>query len=123
MISRALLTLLLAALVPSAEAYVRARTSGGILLFRTDNQSIVFLMNDQTAAGMTNADGEVLITADSDPFAALQAALNSWDAVSSADVAFVPLATTTLVNDPQLELLPPATPETERHVCSRLSRP
>ncbi len=100
MTSRTLLTLLLVSVVPSAEAYVRARTSGGNLLFRTDNQNIVYLMNDQTAAGMTNADAEVLISADSDPFAALQAALNSWDAVSSADVGFAPLATTTLVNDP-----------------------
>ena len=100
MIPRAILTLLLAALIPSAEAYVRARTSGENLLFRTDNQNIVYLMNDQTAAGMTNADAEVLISADSDPFAALQAALNSWDAVSSADVAFAPLSTTPLVNDP-----------------------
>ena len=99
MTSRALLTLLLTVVVPSAEAYVRARTAGGNLLFRTDNQNIVFLMNDQTAAGMTNADGEVLITADSNPFAALQASLAAWDAVSSADVAFAPLATTTLVND------------------------
>ena len=99
MTSRALLTLLLAALVPSAEAYVRARTSGGNLLFRTDNANITYLTNDQTAAGMTNADGEVLITADSDPFAALQASLGNWDAVSSADVNFAPLATTTLVND------------------------
>ena len=99
MTSRALLTLLLTVVVPSAEAYVRARTSGGNLLFRTDNQNIVFLMNHQTAAGMTNADGEVLITADSDPFAALQGSLAAWDAVSSADVNFAPLATTTLVNN------------------------
>ncbi len=102
MTSRALLTLLLTVVVPSAEAYVRARTPGGNLLFRTDNQNIVYLMNDQTAAGMTNADGEVLITADSDPFAALQGSLAAWDAVSSADVAFAPLATTPLVNDPPL---------------------
>ena len=99
MTSRALLTLLLAVAVPSAEAYVRARTSGGNLLFRTDNTNIIYLVNDQTVAGMTNADGEVLITADSDPFAALQGSLAAWDAVSSADVAFAPLATTTLVND------------------------
>ena len=99
MTSRALLTLLLAVAVPSAEAYVRARTSGGSLLFRTDNQNIVFLVNDQTVAGMTNADGEVLITADSDPLAALQGSLAAWDAVSSADVNFALLATTTLVND------------------------
>ena len=100
MTSRALLTLLLAVAVPSAEAYVRVRTAGGTFLFRTDNQNIVYLMNDQRAAGMTNADGEVLITADSDPFAALQASLAAWDAVSSADVNFAPLTTTTLVNDP-----------------------
>ena len=100
MTSRALLTLLLVALVPSADAYVRARTSGGDFLFRIDNQNIVYLMNDQTAAGMTNADGEVLITVDSDPLAALRGSLAAWDAVSSADVNFAPLTTTTLVNDP-----------------------
>ena len=100
MTSRALLALLLAALVPSAEAYVRARTQGGNLLFRTDNRNIVYLMNDQTAGGMTNADGEVLITADSDPFAALQGSLAAWDVVSSADVNFAPLATTSLANAP-----------------------
>ena len=100
MTSRALLTLLLVAFVPSAEAYVRARTPGGTPLFRTDNQNITYLMNDQTAAGMTNADGEVLITADSNPFAALQGSLAAWDAVSSADVNFAPLTTTNLANDP-----------------------
>ena len=99
MTSRALLTLLLVAVVPSAEAYVRSRTARGNFLFRTDNQNIVYLMNDQTAAGMTNADGEVLITADSDLFAALQGSLAAWDAVSSADVTFAPLARTPLVND------------------------
>lgn len=99
LISRILFTLFFLFSAPFAEAYVRARTSEGNFLFRTDNQNIVCLMNNQTAAGMSNANGEVLITPDSDPFTALQGALNSWSAVSSADLNFAPLATTALVND------------------------
>ena len=50
----------------SAQAYVRALTSSGNPLRRTDQSNIQFLIHDQAAAGLTNADGEPWITAGSD---------------------------------------------------------
>ena len=46
-----------------------------------------------------NADGNVIITADSDPMKALQAAATSWSSVPTAAVSFLPLQTTSAVND------------------------
>ena len=72
----------------SAQAYVRILTSGGNPLRRTDQANIQFLIHDQAAAGLTNADGETWITAGSDPRAALSAALDNWDRVADADLRF-----------------------------------
>ena len=46
-----------------------------------------------------NADGDVWITADSDPVGALQAAVASWAAVTTAELSFAPVGTTTLLAD------------------------
>ena len=47
-----------------------------------------------------NADGSVEITADSDPMTALQAAAASWNNLPASTVNFLPLQTTSAVNDP-----------------------
>ena len=57
-------------------------------LHRTDAAGIQYLVNQSTAAGMTNADGNVIITADSDPTKALQAAATAWSSVPTAAVNF-----------------------------------
>ena len=72
----------------SAQAYVRILTSDGNPLRRTDQSNIQFLIHDQAAAGLTNADGETWITVGSDPRAALSAALDNWDRVADADLRF-----------------------------------
>ena len=72
----------------SAQAYVRILTSSGKPLRRTDQSNIQFLIHDQAAAGLTNADGEPWITAGSDPRAAINAALGNWQRISQADLQF-----------------------------------
>ena len=80
--------------------YVRSTFEGAPLL-RTDSNNIQFLINDQVAAGMTNAQGATWITADSDPIAALRASVRHWDDVSTAAVTFAPLASTPIGHDPE----------------------
>src|SRR6266436_6094024 len=80
-------------------AYTPWTTSNGVPLHRADATSIQYLVNQSTAAGMKNADGNVVLTADSDPMKALQAAATAWSSVSTAAVSFLPLQTTSAVND------------------------
>jgi predicted Zn-dependent protease len=80
-------------------AYTLWTTSNGAPLHRTDAASIQYLVNKSTAAGMINADGNVVITADSDPMKALQAAATAWSSIPTAAVNFLPLQTTSAVND------------------------
>jgi Matrixin len=80
-------------------AYTPWTTSAGIPLHRTDAASVQYLVNQSTAAGMKNADGDVIITPDSDPMKALQSAAIAWSSVSTAAVSFLPLQTTSAVND------------------------
>ncbi len=54
--------------------WVQSKTSVGAGIHRVDNQDIRFLLNEQAVAGLQNADGETLITGDSDPWAALRSA-------------------------------------------------
>ena len=80
-------------------AYTPWTTSTGAPLHRTDAASVQYLVNQSTAAGMTNADGNVIITADSDPMKALQGAALAWSSIPTAAVSFLPLQTTSAVND------------------------
>jgi hypothetical protein len=80
-------------------AYTPWTTSNGVPLHRADAASIQYLVNQSTAAGLKNADGAVVITADSDPMKALQAAATAWSSIPTAAVSFLPLQTTSAVND------------------------
>src|SRR6267142_4822278 len=80
-------------------AYTPWTTSNGVPLHRTDAAGIQYLVNQYTAAGMKSADGGVIITADSDPMQALQAAATAWSSIATAAVSFLPLQTTSAVND------------------------
>ena len=88
----------------AAEAYVQATTEGfqtGNGRHRTDTANIQFLVNDQTAAGLANRDGAPIISAGSDPMAALQAAASRWDNAPDSGLTFAPLTTTGLGIDGQ----------------------
>ncbi len=95
-----LLSLLLAASASSLQAHVRSVVQdGGNPLRRTDSANIQFRVNDQTQAGMMNTGGQPIITAGSDPMAALQASADRWSAVSSATIHFAQLQTSPLGYD------------------------
>ena len=92
---------LAAAFLPTiAAAYTFRTTDAGVPLRRTDAAAIQYQVNQSTTAGMTNADGNVQITADSDPMAALQSAASSWTNLPTSAVNFLPLQSTALENDP-----------------------
>jgi hypothetical protein len=91
----------LAATLPLvAGAYTLRTTPTGIPLRATDATNLQFLVNQSTAAGLMNADGNVVITADSDPMTALQAAAGAWNNLPASTVSFLPPQTTSAVNDP-----------------------
>lgn len=79
-----------------ASAFIRNRTSAGIPTRRSDFAGIRFLVNNQTAPGLTNASGGVIITSDSDPLGALQAAMDAWTNVPTSNVVFAALTATPL---------------------------
>ncbi len=101
---RALVAAMLLVAFTPAYAYLRGSASGtlgGPPLYRSDAAEIRFLVNDQTAAGMRNAEGRLIITPDSDPMAALRAALRAWSDLPSSTVHFAPLETTPLAHQPR----------------------
>jgi len=83
----------------TASAYVRFRTANGSPFHRNDYAQVSVRINDAVRAGMTNSSGAVMITADSDPIGAFQAALKSWSSVSGSAVNFAPLGPTSRGND------------------------
>lgn len=86
---------LLVACAP-APAFIRSRSSAGLPTRRTDFGGIRFVVNDRTAPGLVNNSGGVIITADSDPLAALQAAMDNWTNIPTSSVVFAALATTAI---------------------------
>ena len=84
---------------PTGGAYVR-RTVNGAALRRPDFANVQFLVNGGAVAGRANAQGQPIITADSDPVGALRAALAAWNAIPTSAARFAPLGTTTAGNNP-----------------------
>jgi uncharacterized protein (TIGR03437 family) len=82
-----------------ARAYERFQTPDGGSYYRTDYAGITIRVNQRVAPGMINSQGETMITADSDPSPAFQAALVTWSSVPGSAVRFLPLRTTNAVND------------------------
>jgi len=84
--------------------YVRQQVSGTTTpLVRVDNTGIRFYLNQQIAPGMqSSASGSTVtvITSDSNPQQAVHNALASWNAVSAANIQFLPVALTPNVIDP-----------------------
>ncbi len=84
---------------PTGSAYVR-RTVNGAAIRRADFANVQFLVNGGAVAGRTNAQGQPIITADSDPVGALRAALSAWNAIPTSVARFAPLGTTAAGNNP-----------------------
>ncbi len=94
------LTIFLGAATSPLGAHIRSIVqSTEAPLQRTDANNIQFRVNEQTQAGMLNTGGQPIITAGSNPMAALQASADRWSAVSSAMISFAQLQTTPLSND------------------------
>ena len=94
------LAALSAALASCALAYVRTSVASGAPMIRPDFANVQFFLNQNIVAGMTNSDGKVMITPDSDVNGALQAAMNTWNAVTTSAARFLPAQPTTLLNSP-----------------------
>ena len=75
---------------PRASGFVHSRTSNGQPLRRSDFAAVRYLINEQTAPGLTNSSGSVTITSDSDPISALQAAMDTWTNVETSNLTFAP---------------------------------
>ena len=93
------------ALVLSATglAYIRQQVSGTTTpLVRVDNTAIQFGLNQQIVPGyQSSASGNTVtvITADSNPQQAVHAALATWNAVTTANIKFLPLILSPAVID------------------------
>ena len=82
-------------------AYVRQQVSGTTtVLSRVDNTGIQYYLNQQIAAGLqSSASGNnvTVITAGSNPQQAIHSAAATWNAVSTANINFLPIALTASV--------------------------
>src|SRR5579863_4196490 len=77
-------------------------------LFRADNSAIQFLLNANVVPGLqSSASGKsvTVISAGSDPQAAARAALAAWNAVTTANVKFLPLQSTALGINPSDDMM------------------
>src|SRR4051812_32828892 len=91
--------LLIVVCAANAPAYERFLTSDGRPYYRSDYAGITIRVNQGVAAGILNSRGETLITSNSQPVAAMEAALITWSSVPGSAVRFAPLRTTNAVND------------------------
>jgi uncharacterized protein (TIGR03437 family) len=88
---------LLALLAPACFGYIRQVTpdAAATPLRRTDNAGIQVLMNDKIVPGLlSTVSSKIVFTSGSDPQAAIQSALATWNAVGTANVRFLPLKST-----------------------------
>ena len=83
----------------TAPAYVQRSIASGAKLHRTDSGAIQFYLNSGATPGLQNSTGNTLITATSNPPAAIQAALDTWNGVGDSSARFLPLKMTGAVND------------------------
>ena len=91
-------------LMPSGFAYIRQVIPGTTVPFvRADNTSIQFYLNQQIVPGYQSAASRstvTVITSDSNPQQAVRKALDTWNAVSTANIHFLPLQSTASVINP-----------------------
>jgi hypothetical protein len=87
------------AFAAAAHAYVPWQHEGGARLVRPDFANVQLYVHDSFAAGLRNSEDALLITEDSDPMAAFQAAASRWSAVPGSSVRIAPLERTPLGRD------------------------
>ncbi len=83
-----LLVSVVLALLPPASAYIRNQRSRGVPFSRADFENIQFVLHESTTPGLTNRDGETVITSESLPVAAILAAMESWNQFESSAARF-----------------------------------
>ncbi len=71
-----------------AHAYIRSGRGPNTPYFVGDPSHVKYFVNSQTQAGLKNLSGNVVITTDSSPTAAILAALERWNAVSDTVLHF-----------------------------------
>ena len=96
--SRALAVLVVAAAPVFACSPFHA--SDGSPFRRADYAQISVRVNQAVAPGIANSAGNLMITGDSQPLAAFQAALQTWSNAPGSAVRFAPLSATAAINDP-----------------------
>ena len=99
------LSLILLALAPCLYGYARLNNgqSPAAALQRIDNTAIQFYLNNGVTPGATSsASGSnvTVITANSNPLQAVELATEAWNAVTAANVNFLPVKSTTKTHDP-----------------------
>ena len=97
-LQRTLVTLIALCQAGVAWGYVQNATFRGDPLHRSDFTDIRYVINDQTVAGLQNRAGTPIITSDSSPAAAIQAAMETWSHVASSEVRFAELEVTPLLD-------------------------
>ncbi len=90
--------LLLLAFAAVAAGYV-PRVVNGVQLRRKDFAQMQFHLNSAAVPGLKNGSGQTFITTDSNPVAAVKAALNTWNNVADSNARFAPLDVTSDINN------------------------
>jgi len=103
--ARALVGISLAVVVAagSLQGFIRSTVTGDDLtpfLFQANPGELRFLVQDTAAADLRNADGRPFISPTSDPIAALEAALQTWNQAQLSSLHFEPLGRTAAGRDP-----------------------
>ena len=90
---------------PAALPYVVHRTSGGATVTRPDYSNVQFRINQDFAPGLTNNDSLVVVTPDSDVMGALNAAIATWNGISTTAAQFAPVQTTAATSGQNIILM------------------
>ncbi|MBI1356009.1 MAG: matrixin family metalloprotease [Acidobacteria bacterium] len=78
----------------AARGYIRNERTAGVPYFQRDPAQVSYLVYSGTVAGLRNKDGELIITPDSSPTAAIAAAMERWNRVPGSALRFsAPLPT------------------------------
>lgn len=82
--------LALSLLAGAAQAYIRNQRRAGVPYFQADPANVVYEVAADTAPGLRNRDGGLIITPDSSPTAAIAAAMERWSGIPGSILRFAP---------------------------------
>lgn len=95
----------LACLSTLANAAIYNRDRNGSPVKRPDFASVQFYLNQDFAPGFTNSDGNVVITPDSDVMGSLNAAIATWNSITTSAAQIAPIQSTTQTNQQNIILM------------------